>query len=133
MRIAIIDGQGGGVGTALIEKLKSTGNTIIALGTNAIATSAMLRAGANEGATGENAICYCVKHCDAIAGPIGILAANSLLGEVSPAIALAVSSADAPKVLIPSAKCNIILAGTTQMSLAQYVDDAVKKLCELGK
>lgn len=128
MRIAIIDGQGGGVGCALIARLRGKGHTLLALGTNAMATSAMLRAGADEGATGENAICFCASHCDVIAAPIGMLAANALLGEVSPAIAMAVGGADAYKVFIPSARCNIQIAGTQHMTLAQYTDDAVARI-----
>lgn len=130
MRIAIIDGQGGGVGCALIERLRGKGHTLVALGTNALATSAMLRAGADEGATGENAICYNTGRCDVIAGPIGILAANALLGEVTPAMAAAVTSTDSRKVLIPSLRCNIVIAGTPKMPLAQYVEDAVRRILE---
>lgn len=128
MRIAIIDGQGGGVGCALIERLRGKGHTLLALGTNAVATSAMLRAGADEGATGENAICYCTSRCDIIAAPIGTLAANALLGEVSPAVAMAVGGADAYKVFIPSTRCSIEIAGTQHMTLAQYADDAAARI-----
>ncbi|MDL2217665.1 DUF3842 family protein [Christensenellaceae bacterium OttesenSCG-928-M15] len=128
MRIAIIDGQGGGVGCALVERLKDKGHTLTALGTNALATSAMLRAGANEGATGENAILYSAKKCDVITGPVGIICADALLGEVSPRIAAAVGSADARKVLIPSLKCNIETAGTPSWPLSQFADDAVKRI-----
>lgn len=128
MRIAIIDGQGGGVGCALVERLKGKGHELIALGTNSLATGAMLKAGAQEGATGENAICHTAPRCDVIAGPIGVLAANALLGEVSPAIANAVAGADCRKVLIPSNRCSIEVAGTQQMSLSQYADDAVKRI-----
>lgn len=128
MRIAIIDGQGGGVGCALIERLRGKGHMLLALGTNSLATSAMLRAGADEGATGENAICFSAGRCDIIAAPIGMLAANALHGEVSPAIAAAVGGADARKVFVPSARCNIDVAGTQQMTLAQYADDAVVRI-----
>lgn len=128
MRIAIIDGQGGGVGCALIERLRGKGHTLLALGTNSLATSAMLRAGADEGATGENAICYSAGRCDIIAAPIGMLAANALHGEVSPAIAAAIGGADARKVFVPSARCNIDVAGTQQMTLAQYADDAAARV-----
>lgn len=133
MRIAVIDGQGGGVGGALIERLKGKGHVLVALGTNSMATSAMLRAGADEGATGENAICHSAVRCDVITGPIGILSANALLGEVSPAIASAVGGADAPKVLIPSTRCNIMVAGTPGWTLSQLADDAAKRILELEK
>ncbi|MDR1620149.1 MAG: DUF3842 family protein [Clostridiales bacterium] len=125
MRIAVIDGQGGGVGAALVERLKNKGHTIIALGTNALATSAMLRAGAGEGATGENAICHCAAQCDVITGPIGIVAANALLGEVTPGMAAAVASSPAPKILVPSQKCSIQIAGMRKLPLSGYVDEAV--------
>lgn len=128
MRIAIMDGQGGGIGCALIERLSGKGHTLVALGTNSLATSAMLRAGADEGATGENAICFCASRCDVIAGPIGILAANALLGEVSPAMAAAVASSEARKVLIPSLRCNIAVAGTQKMTLSQYAEDAARRI-----
>lgn len=128
MRIAVIDGQGGGVGCALIEKLKGKGHSLLALGTNALATNAMLRAGADEGATGENAIVYCVEQCDIITGPIGILSANALLGEVSPRIAAAVGGANAQKILLPSNRCSLEIAGVQALTLAQYVDDAVKRV-----
>ncbi len=124
MRIAIIDGQGGGVGCALIERLKGKGHTLLALGTNALATAAMLRAGADEGATGENAICCNVALCGLVAGPVGIICANALLGEVSPAIAEAVGKAQAHKVLLPSTRCSLEIAGLAQMTFAQCVDDA---------
>lgn len=128
MQIAVIDGQGGGVGAALIERLKGKGYAILALGTNAAATSAMLRAGADEGATGENAIIYSVEHCDILAGPIGILCANALHGEVSPGIATAVGNARAKKVFVPSTRCNLEIAGVQQMTLAQYADDAARRV-----
>ncbi len=133
MRIAIIDGQGGGVGCALIERLRGKGHTLLALGTNSLATSAMLRAGADEGATGENAICYSAQRCDIIGAPIGMLAANALHGEVSPAIAMAVGGSDARKVFVPSTRCNIEIAGTQQMTLAQFADDAAMRILMIAQ
>jgi len=121
MRIGIIDGQGGGVGCALIERLKGSGHELLALGTNAMATSAMLRAGADAGATGENAVIFNAPRCDVIAGPIGIVLANALLGEVTPAMAAAVAAAPAPKVVVPSKKCSITPA-----------EDAVKKILQFA-
>ena len=92
MRIAVIDGQGGGIGKAIVEKLRKEmqeGIDIVALGTNSTATSIMIKAGANEGATGENAIVYNAPRVDVIVGAIGIIAANSMLGELTPAMARA--------------------------------------------
>jgi len=100
MRIAVIDGQGGGIGKAIVEKLRkelSEDVEIIALGTNALATSYMLKAGANEGATGENAIIVNVGKADVIMGTIGILAANSMLGELTPLLARAIAESPAKK------------------------------------
>jgi hypothetical protein len=131
MRIAVIDGQGGGVGKAIVEKCRAIlGNSIdiIALGTNSLATSMMLKAGANEGATGENAIVFNALRVDVIMGPIGIVSANSLLGELTPNMAQAISASHAPKILIPMNRCNISIAGLENKPLQLYVDDAVQML-----
>ena len=129
MRIAIIDGQGGGIGKALVEKLRQAFESrveIIALGTNSLATSLMLKAGANEGATGENAIAYNVSKVDFIVGPVGIISANSLLGELTPLMAKAISESAAKKVLIPLNRCNVIVAGVENKTLPHYIDDAIE-------
>lgn len=128
MRIVIIDGQGGGFGRALIEGLRAAGVTqeIIAVGTNALATSAMLKAGATAGATGEDAAVINARRAGLIAGPIGLVMANSMLGECTPAIACAVSESAAQKVLIPAAKCGAMIAGLAEKPLAQYIADAVR-------
>ena len=123
MDIVIIDGQGGGFGRALIEALRAGGVTqeIVAVGTNALATSAMLRAGASAGASGENAV-----RARILAGPIGLVMANSMLGECSPAMARAVAESPAHKVLIPVAKCGAHIAGLPEKPLAQYIADAAE-------
>lgn len=129
MRVAVIDGQGGGMGKAIVEKLRKVfeGNiAIVALGTNSLATSLMLRSGADEGATGENAIVYNASKVDVILGPIGIICANSLLGEVTPLMAKAIAESPAKKVLIPMNRCNIIIAGVENKTLPHYIDDAVE-------
>ncbi len=130
MKILIIDGQGGKMGSLLIEKIKSSPllseAEIIAIGTNSIATAAMLRAGAHAGATGENPVIVNCKDATVIAGPIGILAADSLLGEVTPAMAIAVGQSSAPKVLLPVNKCNHHVAGVPDLSMQELVADAVK-------
>lgn len=126
MRVAVIDGQGGGMGRAVVEKLRSEfGDSveIIALGTNVLATSAMLKAGADEGATGENAIVFNMDKVDIIAGAIGIIAANSMLGELTPSMAKAIAQSSAKKVLIPMNRCNIRIAGVRSVTLPQYIDD----------
>lgn len=134
MKIAVIDGQGGGIGKALVEKLRiEFGNDIdiTALGTNALATSLMLRAGADDGASGENAIVYNAGRVDVILGPIGVIAADSMLGELTPLMAQAIARSSAKKILIPMNRCNIQVAGTKTSTLPQYVDEAVALVGEL--
>lgn len=131
MIITVIDGQGGGLGSALISRLKDRlggEHQLIAVGCNALATSAMLKAGAQRGATGENAVCYNAARSDLILGPIGLLSANALLGEVSPAMANAVSAAPGRKILIPSSSCGILVAGATGLKLEDALQSAVE-LC----
>ena len=117
MDIVIIDGQGGGVGRALIEALRAGGVTqgIVAVGTNALA-----------GATGENAVIVNAARARILAGPIGLVMANSMLGECSPAMARAVAESPAHKVLIPVAKCGAHIAGLPEKPLAQYIADAAE-------
>ena len=128
MRIAIIDAQGGGIGKAVIEKLRQTfGNEldIDAFGTNALATALMLKAGANEGATGENAISVSVSRFDVIIGSISIIAANSMFGELTPRMAAAIAESPGLKILIPLNKYNIQIAGVKSEPLPHYIDEAV--------
>lgn len=135
MRIAVIDGQGGGIGKTIVEKLReelSENTTILALGTNAVATAAMLKAGANEGASGENAIIVNAPKVHIIVGCIGILAAGSMLGEITPAIAAAVGMSDANKVLIPLGKCMIHVVGVVGKPLPHYIDNAVSVIRNLA-
>ena len=129
-KICVIDGQGGGIGSAIIKKLKETfGETIeiIALGTNAIATANMLKARANRGASGENAIIHTIKNVDIILGPLSILMANGMMGEVTPSVAEAVSSASAEKMLIPLTQENVTIIGISQMPLPHFIDDLIEK------
>lgn len=129
MRIAVIDGQGGGIGRALVEKLRQAlprEVEIIVLGTNALATSVMMKAGANEGASGENAIVFNAPKVDIITGTIGIIAANSMLGELTPLMARAIAESPAKKVLIPMNRCNIEVVSVTNEPLPNYIDNAVE-------
>ena len=133
MNIMILDGQGGGVGKALVEGIRRAmpDARIIAVGANAIATAAMLRAGADAGATGENPAVVCARKADVIAGPIGILLKDAMLGEITGAMAAAVAESPAHRVLVPSSKCATTVAGTGNRPLQEYIDDAVSAICAL--
>ena len=131
MRVAVIDGQGGGIGKSIIEKIKEECGDeicIIALGTNALATSTMLRAGADLGATGENAIKHNIQDVDYILGTMGILVPNAMLGELSPAMAEAIGSAKARKIILPYQKCNVYVVGTNNEPLQRQIEELVSML-----
>jgi hypothetical protein len=128
MEILVIDGQGGGIGKGLIENIKKYNEDIfvIAVGTNSIATSNMKRAGANVVATGENAIIYNAKHAEIIVGPIGIVFGNSMYGEISPAMAQAISCSEAKKYLIPVNQCSGHVLGVMNKSIQEYIHDFIE-------
>ena len=130
MRIMVMDGQGGGVGRLLIEEITAAmpDAEVIAVGTNAMATANMMKGGTALGATGENAVIYNSARVDAICGPMGILMANAMLGEITPAMAQAVSGADKPVFLIPMSKCNAKIAGVSDKKLSEYVREVVGEL-----
>ncbi len=130
MKIVVIDGQGGSVGRMLIERLlkKVPDAYIVAIGTNSIATATMLKAGVKLGATGENATIVNARDADYIVGPMGIVIADSMLGEITPGMAVAVGSSPAKKILIPSLKCNNYVVGTKEISLDKLVDLAVEEI-----
>jgi len=125
----IMDGQGGGIAAALIKGLRrSLGNDleILAIGTNSMSTSAMLKAGANKGATGENAVVQTAKNVDIIIGPIAILMADSMMGEVTSKMATAVSSSQAKKIIIPLTQENLRLVGVSAEPLPHLVDQVIE-------
>ncbi len=132
MKIVIIDGQGGKIGCELIARIKKlTPNAdITAVGTNSTATSAMLKSGADRAATGENAIKVACRTADIIAGPVGIVVADALLGEMTPSAAEAVGASLAHKVLVPMSKCNISIAGLSSIGVAAVFDDAARLITE---
>ena len=128
LKLIVIDGQGGGVGRSLITALKSRmpDQPVIALGTNAQATAAMLKAGADAAATGESAIRYQCKTADIILGVTGILHANAMMGEISPGIAAAVSLSEGQKILIPLERCGLNIAGVGKQPLDSLIRQAAE-------
>ncbi len=130
IRIAVIDGQGGGIGTTVIRKIKETygeRTEVWALGTNAIATAQMMKAGANKGATGENAICHCAGRVDVIVGPVSILLSNAMMGEMTPLMVQAIGSSPAPKLLLPLTQESVVIVGTTREPLPHMVDRLISE------
>ena len=127
-KIVVIDGQGGKIGSLLVERIKSEvgQHEIYAIGTNSIATSAMMKAGANYGATGENPTIVNCRDADIIVGPIGIVVADALVGEITPAMAIAVGQSSAEKVLLPINRCNNHIVGARELSIADLIEDTVK-------
>lgn len=132
-KIVIIDGQGGRMGAALATQFRAAGINaeIIAIGTNSTATTAMLKAGADAAATGENPVVVNCADADIIAGPVGIISANSLLGEITPKMAAAVSESRAQKLLLPVSRCSVTVIGTAEMPLGEYVKIAAEKAKEI--
>lgn len=132
-KIVVIDGQGGKMGAALVSQLKGAGLNakIIAVGANSAATAAMLKAGADAGATGENPVTVCCRDADIIAGPMGIITANALLGEITPQMAAAVSESQAQKLLIPVNRCSVTVVGVEELPLGDYVKLAAGKAREI--
>ena len=134
MNILVIDGQGGGLGRQLVAALRAAlpEAELMAVGTNSVATGAMLKAGADRAATGENAVAVACRHADVIVGPIGIVIADALMGEISPAMAVAVGQSAAKRVLIPVNHCDNIVAGVAELPVGALVQQAVEKVCGLG-
>jgi prephenate dehydrogenase len=130
MNILIIDGRGGQLGGQLIKSLKVNFNDvkIMAVGTNAIATETMLKAGADQAATGENSVIVACRKADIIIGPVGIVVADAMLGEVTPKMAMAVGQADATRILLPVNKCDTIIAGVSDISVTDILQDMLAKV-----
>ena len=133
MNILIIDAQGGGVGRQLVLAIRARfpDADITAVGTNAAATSAMMKAGASRAATGENAVVVCSRRADVIVGAIGIVIADAMLGEITPRMAAAVAQSGAKRILLPVSHCDNIVAGVAGQTVARLVDAAVQELEKL--
>ena len=130
MKVLIIDGQGGGLGRQLVTavKEKCPEAEVLAVGTNSTATGAMLRAGADQAATGENAVLVACRRADVIIGPIGIVIADSMLGEITPAMAAAVGKSPARRILLPVNQCDNLVVGAADLSMADKVREAAELL-----
>lgn len=137
MLVLVVDGQGGGVGKALIEELKEELKgmdvNILAVGTNTAATTAMRKAGADAVATGENAVIYNAGRADIIVGSMGIIAANAMMGELSPAMAAAIASSNALKVLIPNNRCRLMVSGVADEPIQERIIKAVGMVKEYAQ
>lgn len=135
MNILIIDGQGGQLGAQLVKEIVSRfdGIQITAVGTNATATATMLKAGAKQAATGENPVLVACRKADVIIGPIGIVIADSMFGEITPKMAVAVGQADATRILIPMNRCENVIVGVEEVTVTAMVDGVLKKLDRLLK
>ena len=133
MNVLVIDGQGGGLGRQLVAALSAQCPDIrlVAVGTNSVAAQAMHKAGAQRAATGENAVVVNCRNADIIVGPIGILSADSLMGEITPAMAVAVGQSGAKKLLLPVNQCSNIVVGTQDLTLSRLMDEAVELLRSL--
>lgn len=136
MKVAVVDGQGGGIGKVITEKLrKEFGERmeIYAFGTNALATAALLKAGANEGATGENAIIQNMSEMDIIVGPLGIIVAHSMLGELTPRMAEAIAKSKARKLLLPINRVRIDVIGAKAEPLPHLVNELLLQVKTVWK
>ena len=130
LQVLVIDAQGGGIGRQLVSALKRElpQARVTAVGTNSLAASAMLKAGADAAATGENAVAVACRQADVIAGPIGIVIADALLGEITPAMARAVGQSRAKRVLIPVNHCGNIVVGVPDLNLGRLIQEAVAQI-----
>ena len=130
MNVTVIDGQGGQLGAQLVREIRSQlpDISLTAVGTNAAATAAMLKAGATQAATGENPVLVACRRADVIIGPIGIVIADAMLGEVTPKMAAAVGAADAVRILIPMNKCENLVAGVHDFTVTAMIEDVVTRL-----
>ncbi len=132
-KIVVIDGQGGRIGAMLIERIKARNpaHGVYAIGSNSIATAAMMRAGADFGATGENPAVVNCRDADIIVGPIGIVIADSMIGEITPAMAVTVGQSPAEKILLPINRCNNTVMGVQEMQLSEMIDLSINRIFDI--
>lgn len=130
MNILVIDAQGGGIGKLLVSAIKKAfpGDMVTAVGANSMASSAMRKAGADRTATGENAVVVNCRRADVILAPIGVVIADAMLGEITPAMALAAGQSPAKRILLPIGHCDNMVVGTGELSVGQLVQEAVERL-----
>jgi len=130
MKVLVIDGQGGKLGKQLVEMVRAARPQalITAVGTNSAATATMLKAGADQAATGENAVIVACRRAEVILGPLGIVIADALLGEITPAMAQAVGQAEARRILIPVGRCENLVAGVGDKPVTALLEDAIRLL-----
>ena len=133
MKVLVIDGQGGGLGRQLVTAVKARypEAEVLAVGTNSAATNAMLKAGADQAATGENSVAVACRKADAIMGPVGIVIADSMLGEITPRMAVSIGQSTAKRILIPVNLCDNIVVGVADLTMAKRVESAVEALADL--
>lgn len=134
-RIVVIDGQGGKLGRQLVESVSAAlpSAEILAVGTNSQATANMLKGGAARAATGENSVCVVCRDADIITGPVGILSADALLGEITPVMAKAIGQSSAKKVLIPTNRCEILIPGISDFSMTELLRRAVDLIVQCAE
>ncbi len=134
MNILIVDAQGGGIGRQLVTALKQNfpANEITAVGTNSAATAAMLKAGADHAATGENAVKVCSRRADVIIGPIGIVIADSMYGEITPQMAMAIGQSSAKKILVPVSHCDNIVVGVSEFNIGRLLQEVMEEIRKIS-
>lgn len=132
MKIVVIDGQGGGIGRALVSGIKANvpDAVVTAVGTNTAATIAMQKAGADKAATGENAVVVAARDAEYIIGPVGIVVADALLGEVTPKMAQSVGSSNAKKLLVPVNMCDTIVVGVPDLNVSTLVSQTIQRIMQ---
>ena len=135
MKVVIIDGHGGQMGATLVKEISSRFPqiTIMAIGTNAVATASMIKAGAKQGATGENPVIVACRTADVIIGPVGIVIADSLYGEITPKMAVAIGQSNATRILLPLNRCDNLIAGINDLSINVLITDVINKLTGIIK